>query len=224
MITRAFVLKILMYVILSIIAVAIGTHLLAPPQRLPIFNPVDLNPYLVDPEFQKIGRNYKVGGFEAVAHTQQSINQDWVKGKIYTVSFFFTTCPSICIDMTREMKALQTAYGKDPSVQMLSFSVMPEVDSPEVLATYAQLNGIEAPGWLLLHTTQAEIQRLARKVFFVVRENPGDDDDSHDFIHTENVVLVDVNGRLRGFYDGTSAAEMQKLVEDIKILKREMKL
>ena len=223
MITRAFVLKILLYVILSIIAVGIGTKLLAPPKRLPIFNPVDLNPYLVDPEFQKVGRNYKVGGFEAVSHTHDTLNQDWVKGKIYTVSFFFTTCPSICIDMTREMKAVQDAYIKDTNFRMLSFSVMPEIDTPDVLAQYAQNNNIEAPTWNLLHTSQAEIQRLARKVYFVVRDNPGNDD-SHDLIHTENVVLIDLNGRLRGYYDGTSAAEMQKLIDDIQILKREMKL
>ncbi|MDV7390567.1 SCO family protein, partial [Arthrospira platensis SPKY1] len=104
--------------------------LLRPPVKLPIFNPIDLNPYLVDPEMQRVGRNYRVGDFTATAHTGQEISQDFVKGKIYTVAFFFTTCPSICKDMTREMKAVQEAYLEDTALQMLSFSVMPEIDSP----------------------------------------------------------------------------------------------
>lgn len=209
---------ILVFIIIGLITVyIIGGIIMKDPERLPVYNPIDINPELVDSSLQRVGRNFTTGPFTVVNHLGDTITEKSIEGKIRVVNFFFTTCPSICIDMTREMHQVQNAFADNERVIILSHTVMPDIDSVPVLYRYAELHNINPSVWWLVRAEEPEIQRLARKVYFAVKAGDGADDD-HGFIHTENVVLVDTRGRLRGFYDGTDPEDMQLLVRHINIL------
>jgi protein SCO1/2 len=101
----------------------------------------------------------------------------------------------------------------------LSFSVTPQIDSVPQLKKYALEKGVIDAKWNLLTGDKKEIYTLARKSYFVVKEDG--DGGPHDMIHTENFVLVDPDKRIRGYYDGTDQAAMESLMEDIASLKEE---
>ena len=138
---------------------------------------------------------------------------------IYVADFFFTTCPSICPIMTENMVYLQTLLKDLPEIKLLSFSVTPDIDTPEVLKAYSQKKGVKDSQWNLLTGDKREIYNLARKSYLVVQEDGNGDE--HDMIHTENFVLVDKQRRIRGYYDGTQRENMDHILSDIYILLKE---
>jgi protein SCO1/2 len=191
-----------------------------PDPRLPILNPSDLNPAVVADSMEGIGINHVVAPFTLLDQSGRTRTEADVEGKIRVVNYFFTTCPSICKDMAVNMRTVQAAYLDNDAVQLLSHSAMPEYDKPDVLAAYAAANDVNPPRWWLLTGEPAELNRLARTSYFAVLEE-GQGWDEHSFIHTENLVLVDHKGRLRGYYDGTSAEEAALLIEHIGWLLKE---
>ncbi len=196
---------------------------LQPKRTLPIINPSQVNPMLVDPEFQRVGRGHRVGDFSLVDHQNNPVDSSMVDGRIRVVEFFFTTCPSICKVMTNELLRVQAHHRDEEQLLILSHTVMPEVDDVATLAAYAEEKGIHYERWRLLTGDKKEIYRLAREVYFIAPEPPeeiGAIDEDHDFIHTENIGLIDQQGRIRGYYDGTNEEEMNQLIEDIGLLLR----
>ena len=106
---------------------------------------------------------------------------------------------------------------------ILSHTVWPEVDDVNVLYRYAEKYGVDHKYWRFLTGEKQELYRLARQDYLVVPDinDPNFQHGSNaDFIHTENIVLIDQKQRIRGFYDGTSATQMQQAIEDIKLLKK----
>lgn len=198
----------------------IGYKILKPQEKLPIYNPTQLDKRLVDESKQKVGRNHKVLPFSLLNQFGDTLRHDDVQGKIRIVDFFFTTCPGICKDMAVQMRRLQEVYEFDPEIVLLSHSVTPEQDSLPVIAAYADLQGAIKGKWYILTGSKKEIYKLARQSYFAVLDEGGTGDEN-DFIHTENFVLVDKKGRIRGFYDGTSAESIDTLVDDIAVLKAE---
>jgi protein SCO1/2 len=147
------------------------------------------------------------------------ITQRDYKDKIVVVDFFFTTCPSICPIMTDNMGLIQEKIKNQDQIKLLSFSVTPKIDSVAQLKKYAIEKGVKDKHWNLLTGDKKEIYKLARKSYFVVKEDG--DGGPFDMIHTENFVLVDPDRRIRGYYDGTNLEEMETLWEDIQVLKQE---
>ena len=121
--------------------------------------------------------------------------------------------------MTDNMGYVQSQILDDPNVKLLSFSVTPEIDSVPQLKKYALEKGVKDEKWNLLTGDKKEIYTLARKSYFVAKEDG--DGGPHDMIHTENFVLIDPDKRIRGYYDGTDRAAMQTLLEDMTTLKNE---
>ena len=191
-----------------------------PDPRLPILNPSDLNPAVVADSMEGIGINHVVAPFTLLDQSGRTRTEADVEGKIRVVNYFFTTCPSICKDMAVNMRTVQAAYLDNDAVQLLSHSAMPDYDKPDVLAAYAAANDVNPTRWWLLTGEPAELNRLARTSYFAVLEE-GQGWDEHSFIHTENLVLVDHKGRLRGYYDGTSSEEAALLIEHIGWLLKE---
>lgn len=191
-----------------------------PDPRLPILNPSDLNPAVVADSMEGIGINHVVAPFTLLDQSGRTRTEADVEGKIRVVNYFFTTCPSICKDMAVNMRTVQAAYLDNDAVQLLSHSAMPDYDKPDILAAYAAANDVNPTRWWLLTGDPAELNRLARTSYFAVLEE-GQGWDEHSFIHTENLVLVDHKGRLRGYYDGTSAEEAALLIEHIGWLLKE---
>ena len=213
-------LKIGLVFLVFVVGVVLAIRIQTPEPRLPILNPSDLNPAVVADSMEGIGMNHVVAPFTLVDQMGQTRTEADVEGKIRVVNYFFTTCPSICMDMAVNMRTVQAAYLDNNVVQLLSHSAMPDYDQPEVLAAYAAANDVNSSRWWLLTGEPAELNRLARTSYFAVLEE-GQGWNEHSFIHTENLVLIDHKGRLRGYYDGTSAEEADLLIEHIGWLLKE---
>lgn len=203
----------------SIIFVPILYFLVKPKDELPVYNPVDVNPRLVDDSVKHISRNHRISDFSLVNQNGETISKEDFTDKIYVADFFFTRCQTICPIMAVNMKDLQEEFKNDPDLKFLSHSVTPVMDSVPVLRNYADKNGAIDGKWEITTGDKKHIYELARKSYFAVLDE-GDGGDQ-DFIHTEQFILVDKKGQIRGFYDGTEKEEMQRIIDDIAILKSE---
>ncbi len=203
----------------SIIFVPILYFLVKRKDELPVYNPVDVNPRLVDDSVKHISRNHRISDFSLVNQNGETISKEDFKDKIYVADFFFTRCQTICPIMAVNMKDLQEEFKNDPDLKFLSHSVTPVMDSVPVLRNYADKNGAIDGKWEITTGDKKHIYELARKSYFAVLDE-GDGGDQ-DFIHTEQFILVDKKGQIRGFYDGTEKEEMQRIIDDIAILKSE---
>ncbi len=190
---------------------------------LPVINPVDLNDEMVDPELLRVGYGHTIGKFSFQDQDGNTVTQEDVRGKVYVVEYFFTTCGTICPKMNKQMQRVHKAYKGNKNVNILSFTVDPKTDTVEQMKRYATQHGADASQWHFLTGNKDSLYRLARTSFFVLKpaeaENQGDV--GSDFIHTNNFVLVDKQMRIRGYYDGTSAKEVDKLIHDIDHLLNE---
>lgn len=212
---------ILVFFCLSVL-IFIGIYsLLKPKKSLPIFTPRDVNPQLVDSTIQHIGYNHTIADFKFTNQNGKIITQEDYKGKIYVADFFFTTCPTICPIMTDNMVWLQDKIKDIPDVLLLSHSVTPDIDSVPVLKKYAQKKGVLDNKWNLVTGDKKDIYYIARKSYLAVET--GKPEELYDMVHTENFVLIDKKGRIRGFYDGTNlnkptedgTKNVSQLLEDI---------
>ena len=202
--------------VFSIIVISLFYFALKPTKTLPIFNPSDVNPELVDTTVQYIANKHHIADFSFTNQNGKTITQKDYEGKIYVADFFFTTCKSICPKMTTNLVDVQKAFLDNPKVKLLSFTVMPDIDSVKVLKEYAKINGVNDSKWNLVTGDKKAIYTMARKSFLAVKQ--GKPEELYDMVHTENFVLVDSKKRVRGFYDGTKKEEIQRLIEDINWL------
>lgn len=202
------------------VGIGIGYFMLNEEPKLPVFQPSDINRKLVDESLQEQSTNHHVLPFSLTDQYGRVITLDSLKGRIFVADFFFTTCPDICKDMAQQKRRLQDEMRGDGGFAIVSHSVTPEIDSVPVMREYGALHGAEKGRWYLLTGDKPEIYRLARKSYFAVVDGGGDGG-PYDFIHTENFVLVDPLGQLRGFYDGTSPQDVDRLIADIAVLRKE---
>lgn len=213
---------IIVFLILSL-GIFFGIYALQTPEKmLPIYSPRDINPELVDSTVQHIGNDHKIADFAFTNQNGKLITQKEYENTIYVADFFFTTCPTICPKMTDNMVWLQNQLKKYPNVKLLSFSVTPDIDTPQILKKYAVEKGIDDSRWNLVTGDKSAIYYLARKSYLAVKT--GKPEEMYDMVHTENFILVDKNKRIRGFYDGTNLDQpseddttknMQQLLADI---------
>jgi len=143
---------------------------------------------------------------------------DW-KNKIVVANFFFTNCPIICPKMTDNVKKVSEAFEEDKSIFISSFSIDPERDSVKQLKKYADRFKIATDKWDLLTGSKKDIYKLARNSFMIVATDG--DGGPDDFIHSDRLVLIDAQKRIRGYYNGTSDKETKQLIDDIKKLKND---
>ena len=212
------------FLLFSIITIALFYSVLKPKKALPIYNPSDINPELVDSTVQYIAKNHTIADFKFTNQNGKSITQKDYEGKIYVADFFFTTCPTICPKMTNNMVWLQNQIKNNPKVMLLSHSVTPDIDSVPILKKYALEKGVIDSKWNLVTGNKKDIYYTARKSYMVVKT--GKPEELYDMVHTENFVLVDSKRRIRGFYDGTNLdnptepgiKNVKQLLEDILFL------
>lgn len=183
---------------------------------LPVYQPSMVDKSLVDSTLHYTKKYHKIADFSLVNQNGDTITQEDYKDKIYVADFFFTTCLTICPIMTKNMGEIQEAIKDDPNIMLLSHSVTPEIDTVAQLKRYALEKGVIDSKWNLVTGDKKQIYELARKSYLAVK-NDGDGG-PFDMIHTENFILVDKEKRIRGFYDGTNRKDIEKLLEDIKIL------
>jgi|TARA_B110000914_G_C15481702_1_gene456002 protein SCO1/2 len=184
--------------------------------QLPIYDPTDFNPKLVDRSLHDKVENHKVDDFQLTNQNGIVVTQEDYKNKIYVVDFFFTRCPSICPIMTDNLVKVQNHFIDNNNIMLLSLSVTPNIDSVSVLKKYAQQKGVVDHKWNITTGDKKHIYHLARKSYFAVVEQG--DGGLQDFIHTPNFILVDTKKQIRGVYDGTDNEDVVRLINDIEIL------
>jgi len=213
----------IVFVILSAIILTLFNTALTPKKTLKIYSPADVNPELADSTVQSIAHHHKIAPFAFTNQNGKKITQQDYEGKIYVADFFFTTCQSICPKMTKNMAWLQEQIKNMPNVMLLSHSVTPDIDTVPVLKAYADEQGAIDGKWNLVTGVKKDIYYIARKSYLAVKTTTSSE--LYDMVHTENFILVDKKGRIRGFYDGTNldradkdAKNVKQLLEDIKWL------
>jgi len=159
-------------------------------------------------------------------HNGETVTNDTYKGKVYVVEFFFTTCPSICPIMNRNMVKIQNKYYGNPNVGFASFSIDPATDTQEVLKKYAEKYKITSSNWHLMTGDKDKIYELANTGFnLYVGEN---EEVEGGFEHSGFFALIDQEGNIRSrldendnpviYYDGLDDKGVQMIIEDIKKL------
>ncbi|GGZ28195.1 SCO family protein [Echinicola pacifica] len=168
-----------------------------------------------DCNYQQTGQHY-IPDFEYIAQDSSLVGREDMEGKITIVDFFFTSCPSICPVMSQEMERVQDVFRNEDTIQLFSISIDPDYDTPKVLAEYAQLHEAQQDKWYFLHGDKSDVYGLARCGFILPTiDGKGQPD---DFIHSDKLVLVDAQGRIRGYYSGTNREDVDLLILETKIL------
>lgn len=161
---------------------------------------------------------HSIPDFKLINQFGDTVTQADFEGKIRIVDFFFSTCPTICPVMTKNMAALQLELDEDHfrDVKMISHTVNPEFDTPEVLFKYGEQHDANFDLWTFLTGNKEEIYELGVLGYMLPAQEdalaPG------GFLHSEQFVLVDAKGHIRGYYDGTKLAETRRMMKDVKML------
>jgi protein SCO1 len=160
-----------------------------------------------------------IPAFKFINQYGDSTGDKNLDGKIYVADFFFTSCPSICPVMQRNMLNVYNAFKTTPDVKILSFTIDPKYDSVKVLKKYADKLGVTGDSWLFLQGKKDNTYQLADKNFLVAVKQ--DSTVKGGYTHQGYFVLVDKQKRVRGAYDGTNPEQVSQLISDIKTLKAE---
>lgn len=164
---------------------------------------------------------HTVPKFEYLNQDSQVVDNQRFKGKSYVVDFFFTSCPSICPKMSKQMLRIHDKYLNEDKLELVSFSIDPKRDSVGRLKEYAENLGIQSEKWHLLTGDKDQTMEIADDFFNVVIEDP---DAPGGFDHSGRFILVDPKGHIRAFVsDGTVAEEVDAFFPKIDQLLAEMK-
>jgi len=179
-------------------------------------------PYYGGKELQKANgkeESFAVPSFSFTDQNNQTLTSTFVDNKIWVADYFFTKCTGICPKLTTHLQTVQEAFKQNDDVKIASFTVDPERDTPATLKRYAAAYHSIPSQWQFVTGDKKNLYAFARKGLFIIATDG--DGGADDFIHSENLVLIDKHQHIRGYYDGTSDAEVAQLVKDIQRLKKE---
>lgn len=167
---------------------------------------------------QALSKYWSLPDFSLTERSGQTVRLADFAGKVWVADFFYTTCPGPCPMLSSRLSGVQKSIGSDPGVRLVSISVDPDKDTPEVLKTYAE-RFKAGEHWLFLTGQREAIYSLAREGFKLpVAEAPAQ---GGLITHSTRLILVDKTGAVRGFYEGADEAGVENLVRDIKRLLEE---
>ena len=158
----------------------------------------------------------KLASFEFIDQAGEVVNNTTFSDKIFITDFFFTSCPSICPVMTKQMLRVHDAYLEYPEVTFLSHTIDPVRDSIQKLAAYANKIGVTTnEKWHFVTGEKDELYSMAEHYMIIAF---ADDEVPGGFEHSGYFILVDKEQQIRGYYDGTSENDVTKLIEDVEVL------
>jgi protein SCO1/2 len=160
--------------------------------------------------------HYRAPDFVLTGQNGELFSQKDVRGKIHVVDFFFTSCPTICPQMTTHLKDVQEQFEGNDRVSILSYSIDGANDTPEVLSNYAETYGIDQKQWKLLTGNPSDIFELSRGYKVMAFDDSLGND--RNLVHDGTFVLLDSRRRIRGYYNGLDPEDTQRLISDMKIL------
>ena len=155
-----------------------------------------------------------IGGipdFEFIDSEGRDVGLSSLKGKVWVADFIFTTCTMACPIMTGNMNIIHKKYKKNDDIRLVSISVYPEYDTPEVLKKYASQYEANTDTWHFLTGNESTVKEVIKDGFKI-----GDYEDI--IFHSEKFALVDRNGMIRAYYNGMKSEDMKKLKKDINNL------
>jgi len=160
-----------------------------------------------------------VPAFKFINQYGDSVGSKELQDKIYVADFFFTSCPSICPGMQRNMLSVYNAFKNTPDVKIISYTIDPKHDTVAVLKKYADKLGVSGNSWWFINGDKDKVYDLAAKSYLVA-VSP-DSTVAGGYVHQGYFVLIDKKQRIRGSYDGTNPEQVNQLIADIKTLKAE---
>ena len=175
---------------------------------LPFYDSADFTPHWTN------SSAHVIADFSLTSQTGARVTRADLLGKVHIANFMFTECPTLCPTVMRNLERVQNAVAGD-AIQLVSYSVTPDIDTPARLAAFGAERGVDPAKWRLLTGDRATIYALARRSYFADDSRV---DDPGAILHSEKVLLVDGQGRLRGVYNGTLSYEMDKIVADARQL------
>jgi len=165
---------------------------------------------------------HKVPEFSFDGHNGNKVTNGTFENSIYVADFVFTTCAEICPKMSTQLMRVQNKFEEFENVKFLTHTVNPKHDTVEVMKKYAEQYGAIDGKWFMVTGDKKEIYDIARHGYFLdVRDGDGG---AHDFIHSQDMILIDENGHMRGIYDGTDSFKVNDLIKDIEALQYELSL
>ena len=188
---------------------------------LPIFGPKEASVTMVDGKERIDTVYHTVLPFSYTAHNGKTITERDVEDKIVVVEYFFAKCAGICPKMRTQLRKVyaQNEYYKD--VIILSHTVDPENDNLEVLNEYAIGAGVTDERWLFLTGDKSTLYEHAKKSYFIGVLEGNQSAGEEAFLHSDQLVLIDKDQRIRGYFTGTDPMEIKRLIDEIKVLKAE---
>jgi protein SCO1/2 len=175
----------------------------------------------INAESNKLPVRGQVKDFNLIDQNAQPVTKTSLRGRVWVAGFIFTRCGGQCIIITNGMTELNKKLADAPAIQLISFSMDPEFDSPEVLKTYAATHGGGSPRWRFVTGSKDEVYRLTRDDFLLgIKEAAGNKEEP--IIHSSMLALVDRMGRVRGYYSGIMPEEVSKLAVDARALEHEL--
>lgn len=198
----------------------IGCNSVPDKQRLNIYGNPQIVERTVDGEIVYDTVDHTVGYFRLFNQDSTVITPKDLEGKVYVADFFFTSCISICPEMSKQMLRVHDEFKDRDSVHLVSFSIDPIHDTVAVLKGYSEKLGVTSEKWHFLTGDEDEIYSLAFNSYLT--ERPADDpEDEKNILHSGAFILIDSKKRIRGVYDGTVPDQVDILMKDIKKLLNE---
>ena len=162
---------------------------------------------------------HTIAPFRFVDQDCASVTHETFRDKIYVADFFFTTCRTICPIMKTQMLRVYEATKEMPDVLILSHTIDPDYDTVALLHDFARRLGVESSRWHFVTGVKDSIYKIAQTSYFATAMEDKTEPDG--FIHSGAFLLIDRQGRIRGKYDGTKEADVDRLIRDIKRLRGE---
>jgi len=162
---------------------------------------------------------HTIPAFSFTNQFEEEVTEKDFSDKIYIADFFFTSCPTICPVMKKNMLVVYKSIKDFDDVGILSHTIDPSHDTPQVLAKYAEDLGVTGKKWQFVTGEKSAIYGIAQKGYFIAANEDGAAPGG--FIHSGAFTLVDREKRVRGVYDGTDEKSVKRLIEDIKTLRKE---
>ena len=191
-------------------------------KKLPIIGNRDTKTVKLSDGSTRVDTVYQtIPDFHFLNQDSIEINNDTFKNKVYVADFFFTSCPSICPVMHRNLKKVYEEFKNNPEVMFLSHTIDYKYDTPHVLKKYATKLGVDDKKWQFAYGTRDDVYTLAEKSYLTAVQE--DSTEKGMYVHQGWLVLIDKDRRMRAVYDGTDPKSVEKLNEDIDVLLAEYK-
>ena len=188
---------------------------------LPYYNSAEFTPQWFKPNATELKKLHKISDFKFINQQGEYVTQKDFDNGMYIASFFFTSCPGICPKMRSQLSKVRDKYRNKTHIKIISHSIQPSNDTVEVLKNYANENDVNADQWHLVTGNRDEIYAMARNDYFA-NEDLGEYVSNEDFLHTENLILIDHNKHIRGIYNGLNNTSVNHLIADISKLEKEL--